>query len=52
MHLFTVPRHGRKMEIKTHIFLTSALTGIKKSVSHFSCFIPAKETPVFIGPIA
>jgi hypothetical protein len=37
-------KHRRKMEIK-HIFLTLAVTGVKKSVSYFSCFIHASPPP-------
>jgi hypothetical protein len=51
-NLYTVPRrHRRKTEIK-HIFLTSAITRVKKSVSNFNCFIHAKETPVLTGYIS
>jgi hypothetical protein len=39
------------MEI-THIFLTLAVTAVKKPVSDFSCFIRAKKPQVLTGYIA
>lgn len=47
MCLYTTPgRHVDVMDVKLHVFLTSAVNGSESSASHPGGFSPVKGTPI------